>query len=119
MKTSEIKFRAYDTLQGGKFEYWDAERNKFDGIFWAMIKNKSFKEPQPFSGIKDKMGKEIYEGDLIKFNCFNSICSVIKEEGCFSLYWKDAKYGRYGFLHEIQPCAMEVIGNIHENKDLL
>jgi hypothetical protein len=115
MKT-ELKFRAFDTLQGGKFEYWDAKTNKYDGIFWTMIQNKSFKEPQQYSTIKDKNGKEIYVGDIFKLGAEKEVFEVRFEHGCFMAFCKGKQYGLIG---ELQICFIDVIGNVHQNAGLL
>lgn len=112
----EIKFRAWDNLQGGKFEYWNAETNKHDGIFWEMIKHQSFEKPQQFTGLLDKNGKEIYEGDIIihyareRIDDFNIIVE-----------WKICnEYGNPQWNISSFDCDHEeIIGNIYENPELL
>lgn len=111
-----IKFRAWDTLQGGKFEYWDPKTDKYDGIFWTMIKNKSFKEPNLFSDILDKNDKEIYDGDIFKLGAEKGFFEVKFEHGCFLAY-KNGK--QYGLIGELQICFIEIVGNIYENPNLL
>ena len=115
MKKELIKFRAWDTLQGGKFEYWDPLMDKHDGIFWTMIKNKSFKAPNQYTGEKDKNGKEIYEGDLFKIGTEKDIFEVRFMSGCFMAMKKGKQFGLLG---EIANIFLTVIGNIYENPEL-
>lgn len=75
------------------------------------------------TGLKDKNGKLIYEGDIINIWCKNysknqiSEVKFCKERAAFTFdYFTD--------FGNIVPCTMEkteieVIGNIYENKDLL
>lgn len=81
-----------------------------------------------FTGLHDKNGKEIYEGDIIR--SFDSkggpIIHYIKyddEEAGFVTILKGCKKGDFGYgrcyQQWITECEKEVIGNIHDNFDLL
>ena len=89
-----------------------------------------------FTGLNDKNGKEIYEGDIILFQTFSNWddesmkrhkATVIFKEGCFM--WKILEYGKKSnFYHanETEPLrntnctwGLEIIGNIFENADLV
>ena len=74
-----------------------------------------------FTGLRDKNGKEIYEGDIVKatlrfFGIVDQKCRVIFHNGSFGL--------QYGYsIDYFKPLAtwdgIEVIGNIYENPELL
>ena len=81
-------------------------------------------ELMQYTGLKDKNGKEIYEGDIIKYKFpydrrLNHISPVKFLETETSFGVKD-RYGNEIPLYMITTNNFfEVIGNIYENKNLL
>ena len=74
--------------------------------------------PLQYTGLKDKNGKEIYEGDLIVHNSRNGD----KPHPVIYHTALAAFCGDYGLkypLQETELAEIEVIGNIYENKDLI
>lgn len=79
-----------------------------------------------YTGLKDKNGKEIYEGDIILY-----VDEVIGEQkvseikyneiyAFFGILNKNKKWGtQYLIISEIISKKCEVIGNIFDNPDLL
>lgn len=65
------------------------------------------------TGLKDKNGKLIYEGDIVK----ETLTDFINEEIIIVVKWDELNV-TYN-LENLQNCEKEVIGNIYENPKLL
>ena len=73
---------------------------------------------EQFTGLHDKNGKEIYEGDII--NDSTGLCLVVWNPffACFSLR-RDGWMFDHFFGEAVDPFNCEILGNIHENPELL
>jgi len=123
----EIKFRAWDAYRKRIYEVieinWLSESIKvcgdFAGYRYTNIKSAILMQ---YTGLKDKNGKEIYEGDIIKtFGLLDNITGPV-EFSDYKLTWQihPSHWNEdVGFeLFDIR-VHLEVIGNIYENPELL
>ncbi len=119
----EIKFRIWD---GGEF-YYSSCYDLLDGY---PSEHKCFTEDLLFqqdTGLKDKNGVAIFEGDLIiidKGKPYESYYEVVYEDGGFTLIHAKRHGDEYG-VYKTNLCQIirmgrgHVIGNVFENKELL
>lgn len=93
-------------------EFYPNENPDIDCIDWAdadLIMGRY--ELEQYTDLKDKNGKEICEGDIVKQTHSNLVCPVRFECGGFLPFTSD--------MMTFDNDYCEVIGNIHENPELL
>ena len=113
----EIKFRQFID---GKYHYWGfLKRGCFIGSARESDKG-SWAESMQFTGLKDKNGKEMYEGDMVYFIEFEKKRLVVFYEGCF-WFTTELDMSKESPRHPaFMNCgSYEIIGNIFENPELL
>jgi uncharacterized phage protein (TIGR01671 family) len=129
-KMETVKFRVWNgremvyDIMAGKFGIFYVNPEKGDGLNTkdtACLSENTTKyhEGTPlmqYSGIDDKNGKEIYEGDIFKLGAEKEVFEVRFEHGCFMAFCNGKQYGLIG---ELQICFIDIIGNIYQNAGLL
>lgn len=71
-----------------------------------------------YTGLTDKNGRKIFEGDLIRSTETGETAIVqwFSEHSAFMIWCKTSN--QVGFLYECEKSIIEVIGNIHDNPEL-
>jgi hypothetical protein len=101
----DIKFRAWGPKSKVMLDWPDIIDD-----FKYYVDHPSYRLMQ-YTGLKDKNGVEIYEGDILKAPYFQTAAVEYMESG----FW--CKQGKHNMLPNLTDA--EVIGNIYENPELL
>jgi hypothetical protein len=108
----EIKFRAWHEGHRAAPAKMLYDEKQGDCLVWKS-QGQNIKEIMQFTGLKDKSGKEIYEGDVILFS--DERWEIVYAECGFFITQK----GKISQWLALVLNKSEVIGNIYENKELL
>ena len=124
----EIKFRGkrVDNVDNGKWVYgyyhkecsgavFIAEEANLDVYKRQMVRAVDAETVGQFIGLTDRNGKEIYEGDKVKCRLcrFDMVGYVVFQNSCFQLKYETM------YLCLIGLGAVEIVGNIHDNPELI
>ena len=125
----EIKFRCWDKVAGLYLSNGNWTGINQDGNPWLVVEGKGVLGGsdrwvvEQYTGLKDKNGKEIYEGDILQQRGLLALTKVVWDENhaefqTETINQKNTIQSVFCF-DVVEADLSEVIGNIHENPELL
>ena len=126
----DLEFRVWEEREK-EYDTWsyilDENGNLFRNAYGALICcDKKDYIVERYTGLKDKNGQKIYEGDIVTFMVerFNNVTLGFESEDWHTavVEWNQDD-ACYSFIVRDVPFSVryeaEIIGNIHENQELL
>lgn len=90
---------------------YEKPKKEFYGNWWEV-------DPDTvgqYTGLSDKNGTKIFEGDIVLLKGYEDPYQVVFDESCFLVYSDSVRYAMDNFY----DYEIEVIGNIYDNPELL
>ncbi len=116
----EIKVRAWDNINNcwinifkivlsitGEIQFVESIEGEFYGLHQVTL--------EQYTGLKDKNGKEIYEGNIVR--CVNGHEGLViweEEKGCFNVQHYYSQSDDYPIMAFFEGQPIKIIGNIHD-----
>ena len=124
----KIKFRAWNKVEEKMYNWYEFLNTNMKNTFIAPESTAMIL--MQYTGLKDKNGKEIYEGDIVKYDEFWREGDCHYNSGVGQILWDDEETGFYlaakdTYFIDIDLFSLtrnldaEVIGNTYENPELL
>jgi len=109
------RIKSNKTNINGDFHYWGYMD---DGFIGPMGKNEAVGDSEQYTGLRDKNGVKIFEGDIMQYHGDDAVREVKWEQSTCSF----CCFGRLCQFHldsDDGSGHLLVIGNIHENPELI
>ena len=126
-----IKFRGR-LKSNGNWEHGDLLHDNVDGCYVYPVEAENLykgnevipKTVGQFTGLYDKDGEEIYEGDILQFgNSPSGVCEVKWNESiaafCIRFHFENEIGSRPLCECLVEKKNISIIGNIHDNPELM
>lgn len=117
----EIKFRG-KRIDNGEWVYgYLADEDYINDIYSIDLSSIEVDRDTvgQFTGLFDKNGKEIYEGDIIKGFDITIEVWYSEDKACFMAEMKEPQNDMVDILGGYDTARMEIIGNIYDNPELI